>query len=271
MNIEFICSNQDCRRRLEVGDDLAGKKVRCPKCKAVCVAPDTNEPMSPSTGSGQADEQGGVAALDEFLDGKRGRYQPFQVERELAHGGMGAVILARDKAIQRELAVKVMRPQIADSEEHRLRFLEEAQVTGQLEHPNIVPIHELGKDQDGNLYFTMKLVKGKSLGQILAELKTLDVRPSTRDRSGKAQAEAPDSSLVTGDWSLAELLNTFLKVCDGIAFAHSKGVIHRDLKPDNIMVGEFGEVQIMDWGLAKVAGTRSAESGKRKAESGKRR
>ena len=172
---------------------------------------------------------------------------------------MGAVILARDKAIQRELAVKVMRPQIADSEEHRLRFLEEAQVTGQLEHPNIVPIHELGKDAEGNLYFTMKLVKGKSLGEILKELKSVGVREfgslgeKKAEKPGSAQTPTPPDSH-TPTPSLSELLGIFLKVCDGMAFAHSKGVIHRDLKPDNIMVGEFGEVQIMDWGLAKVVG-----------------
>ena len=301
--VDLICPNPECRTKLEVGDELAGKKVRWPKCKAVSVASATNEQVSPSTRSarpGQASEaeEGGVEALDAHLSRKRGQESPFEVEKEIAHGGMGAVILARDKAIQRELAVKVMRPQIADSEEHRLRFLEEAQVTGQLEHPNIVPIHELGKDAEGNLYFTMKLVKGKSLGQILTDLKTRDLRPActaeavsarrrpeTRDRSGKAkeasrkgakaqraEAGSPGSAGIlpasssgearsdgptvprSDSPALRDLLNIFLKVCDGIAFAHSKGVIHRDLKPDNIMVGEFGEVQIMDWGLAKVVG-----------------
>jgi len=231
MAIEFLCSNPECRKKLQVGDELAGKKVRCPKCKTVCVAPGTDEQMSKA-----ANEQGGVPALDSFLSKRRGQVEPFEAQEEIARGGMGAVILARDKAIQRELAVKVMRPQIADSEEHRLRFLEEAQVTGQLEHPNIVPIHELGKDAEGNLYFTMKLVRGRSLAQILKDM---------RD----AEAGSP-----TPPHSLSDLLNTFLKICDGMAFAHSKGVIHRDLKPDNIMVGEFGEVQIMDWGLAKVVG-----------------
>ena len=260
MAIEFLCSNAECGIRLEVGDELAGKKVRCPKCKTVSVA-QGNEQTSK-----KANEQkgGGVESLESILDETSPAARRYVMGRELARGGMGAIILARDKAIQRELAVKVMRAQIADSEEHRLRFLEEAQVTGQLEHPNIVPIHELGKDAEGNLYFTMKLVKGRSLGEILKDLKTTDNRPQTTDRGRKtkdrpsgegAEGEAPDSSLVTHHWSLAELLGAFLKVCDGIAFAHSKGVIHRDLKPDNIMVGEFGEVQIMDWGLAKVLRT----------------
>ena len=173
---------------------------------------------------------------------------------------MGAVLLARDKAIQRELAVKVMRPQIADSEEHRLRFLEEAQVTGQLEHPNIVPIHDLGKDADGNLYFTMKLVKGKSLGEILKAQRSSALQSGESEDAGLETSATMATPGTTHHWSLAELLGVLLKICDGMAFAHSRGVIHRDLKPDNIMVGEFGEVQIMDWGLAKVL-ARSEERG----------
>jgi len=243
--IEFLCSNKDCRAELTIGDELAGKKVKCPKCRTVMVVPrpDSGTDASDSTGyeatmaleeelvEEEQQEEGGVEALEAELEQTRRLKLPYQAEKEVARGGMGAILLAQDKAIQRELAVKVMRPEVADSEEHRLRFLEEAQVTGQLEHPNIVPIHELGKDADGNLYFTMKLVKGKSLGDIVRELKDSGDGPT-----------------------LSELLGVYLKICDGIAFAHSKGVIHRDLKPDNIMVGEFGEVQIMDWGLAKVLG-----------------
>ena len=295
MSIEFLCSKAECRTKLEVSDELAGKNVRCPKCRAVSIAPhrraegilrmtelpacpssgganaeppsgfemtlpDSNEQMGPPASSGQANaggpKAGGVEELDEFLDGKRGRYQPFQIERELAHGGMGAVLLAKDRAIQRELAVKVMRPQIADSEEHRLRFLEEAQVTGQLEHPNIVPIHDLGKDAEGNLYFTMELVKGKSLGELLKELRSVGEREYGSMGDGKADGTA-DAHTPTRPHpqtpTLPDLLGVFLKVCDGMAFAHSRGVIHRDLKPDNIMVGEFGEVQIMDWGTGQGA------------------
>ncbi|MDP6505897.1 MAG: serine/threonine-protein kinase, partial [Planctomycetota bacterium] len=116
-------------------------------------------------------------------------------------------------------------------------------VTGQLEHPNIVPIHELGMDTEGQLYFTMKLVKGSSLGEIL---KSMDVR---EDGSKGGKESVPPHS---HDHTLPNLLGIFLKACDAIAFAHSKGVIHRDLKPDNIMVGDFGEVLVMDWGLAKI-------------------
>ena len=305
MNIEFLCSNPECRTKLEVGDELAGKKVRCPKCKTVMIVPRRRDlsagsaqagelPACPPSDEAEAEplsgyeatmeleespeeeeqpEEGGVAALEAELEQTRRPRLPYQAQKELARGGMGAIILARDKAIQRELAVKVMRPQIADSEEHRLRFLEEAQVTGQLEHPNIVPIHELGKDADGNLYFTMKLVKGKSLGEILKELKS--VGEGEYGSMGDEEAERPADARApthphTHTPTLPDLLGVFLKVCDGIAFAHSKGVIHRDLKPDNIMVGEFGEVQIMDWGLAKVVGASCQLAASREQVSGVR-
>ena len=116
----------------------------------------------------------------------------------------------------------------------KLRFVEEAQITGQLEHPNIVPIHELGVDGQKRLFFSMKMVKGRSLAQVLDELRR---EPRQRPRRND---------------SLGRLLNIFVSVCHALAYAHSRGVVHRDLKPANIMVGDFGEVYVMDWGLAKV-------------------
>jgi len=173
----------------------------------------------------------------------------------------------------------------------RARFVEEAQVTAQLEHPNIVPVHELDRAPDGTIYFTMKLVKGRSLADILTDIKDREGGPP-RERMRAACAVACDKNrnhprpyalrgdeasdaprppappLPSGEVarragegrqsdalpSLGDLLQMFLKVCDGVAFAHSRGVIHRDLKPANIMVGDFGEVLVMDWGLAKVSG-----------------
>src|SRR5262249_55962572 len=113
--------------------------------------------------------------------------------------------------------------------------VEEAQITGQLEHPNIVPIHELGVDPMKRLFFSMKMVKGRSLAQVLDEL-----------RKDPKRAEK--------EFSLARLLNIVVNACHALAYAHSCGVVHRDLKPANIMVGDFGEVYVMDWGLAKVLG-----------------
>ncbi|MDP6114733.1 MAG: protein kinase [Planctomycetota bacterium] len=189
-------------------------------------------------------------SLESVLEETSSAFRRYLKEKELAHGGMGAVLVCRDKSIRRPVAMKVMRPQIAGSDEHRTRFLSEAQVTGQLEHPNIVPIHELGRNGEGNLYFTMKLVKGRSLGEILK------TQPSSAFQSGEAEKTSGPETQATV--SLAELLAIFLKVCDAIAFAHSNGVIHRDLKPSNIMVGDFGEVLVMDWGLAKVLEQKSA-------------
>jgi serine/threonine protein kinase/WD40 repeat protein len=150
----------------------------------------------------------------------------------IARGGMGAVYRAKQMALGREVAVKVMTAQ-AESAEMAERFRREALVLGRLEHPNIVPIHDLGTDADGQLFYTMKLVKGRTLQHILNDLRL----------------EHPEA---LREHRLPALLTIFCKVCDAIGFAHSQGIIHRDLKPENVMVGEFGEVLVMDWGLAKI-------------------
>ena len=152
----------------------------------------------------------------------------YQVSGELGRGGMGLVLVGHDRTMRREVAIKVMRHPGKVRREHTARFLEEAQIQGQLDHPNICPIHELGMDAEGRPYFTMKRVQGRPLSEIL------------------------ESSPANDPAQLTRHLRLFMKVCDGIAFAHSRGVIHRDLKPANIMVGEFGEVLVMDWGLARV-------------------
>lgn len=152
--------------------------------------------------------------------------------REIARGGMGAVLDARDQKLGRSVAMKVMLRPNASAEEQQ-RFLQEARVLGQLAHPNIVPIHDLGTDERGRLFYTMKLVQGVTLHELLHKLKAGD-----KDTLAK--------------YPLPTLLTVFQKVCDAVAFAHSQGIIHRDLKPQNIMVGEFGEVLVMDWGLAKL-------------------
>lgn len=152
--------------------------------------------------------------------------------REIARGGMGAVLDARDQKLGRSVAMKVMLRRNA-SEEEQQRFLQEARVLGQLAHPNIVPVHDVGTDEQGRLFYTMKLVVGVTLHEVIGKLKAGD-----KDTLAK--------------YPLNALLTAFQKVCDAVAFAHSRGIIHRDLKPQNIMVGEFGEVLVMDWGLAKI-------------------
>ncbi len=146
----------------------------------------------------------------------------------LGEGGMGQVLRVRDEDIGREMAVKVIRGQA--SPQMLAKFVREAQITGTLEHPNIVPMHELGMTDEGQIYFTMKRIDGEDLEHLLA---------ASRKGTGP---------------TLFEYLQIFGKVCDAIAFAHERGVIHRDLKPANIMVGRFGEVQVMDWGLARMMG-----------------
>jgi serine/threonine protein kinase len=171
----------------------------------------------------------------------------YAIGDELARGGMGAVLNAKDVNIRRKVAMKVMLDRKAASQEQLLRFIEEAQVTGQLTHPNIVPVYELAMDSDGNPYYTMKMIKGVTLKTIIEDI-----------RDGKAEA--------IEEYSLSRLLQIYLQACNGVAYAHSRGVVHRDLKPENIMVGEYGEVLVVDWGLAKILGNQSSTSAKASAD-----
>lgn len=157
----------------------------------------------------------------------------YTLEGVVATGGMGAVLKAQDNNLARTVALKVMLNSTEAPDQAIYSFVAEAQITGQLEHPNIVPLHDIGVAADGTIYYTMKLIEGRTLRDILK-----DIRDGNADTIQR--------------FPIARLLTIFQKVCDGIAYAHSRRVIHRDLKPDNVMVGEFGEVLILDWGLAKV-------------------
>ena len=151
----------------------------------------------------------------------------YQLQGEIARGGMGAILRGRDKDLGRDLAVKVLLDEHKQKPAVIQRFVEEAQIGGQLQHPGIVPVYELGQFEDDRPFFTMKLVKGQTLAALLEE-----------------RSAASDDRV--------RFLGIFEQICQTMAYAHSHGVIHRDLKPSNIMVGAFGEVQVMDWGLAKV-------------------
>lgn len=151
----------------------------------------------------------------------------YRIDGEIARGGMGAILKGRDTDLGRDLAIKVLLDSHKNRPEMIQRFIEEAQIGGQLQHPGIAPVYELGQFSDQRPFFSMKLVKGETLSELLA-----------------ARGDPSD------DW--ATLLGIFEQMCQTMAYAHSRGVIHRDLKPANIMVGAFGEVQVMDWGLAKV-------------------
>jgi hypothetical protein len=158
---------------------------------------------------------------------------------ELGRGGMGRIHPATDRNLLRHVALKRLDKELARQAFYRDGFIAEGQITGQLEHPNIVPVHELAVDASGVPYFTMKLVQGISLGRWLHD---------------------PSRSLGSSE-RLHDGLEIITKVCDAIAYAHHRGVIHRDIKPDNIMVAGFGQVYLMDWGLARLTKTRPA-SGK---------
>jgi tetratricopeptide (TPR) repeat protein len=149
-----------------------------------------------------------------------------ELGKEIGRGGMGQVLQGCDLELGRELAVKILRPEYRGEAEAAQRFLEEARVCGRLQHPGVVPVHAVGRLPDGRPYFTMKLIRGQTLAGLLAE------------------RTSPGSDLL-------RIVQIFEQVCQTVAYAHSNGVIHRDLKPANVMVGAFGEVQVMDWGLAK--------------------
>lgn len=184
---------------------------------------------------------GDPAVLLSTAEERPGRYSHIS---EYGRGGMGRVLLVHDEQMGRDVALKELLP---DSEgetrglnspvrymtQFAARFLQEGRITAQLEHPSIVPVYELGRRNNGTLYYTMKLVRGETLSKALKACKTLEDRLA--------------------------LLGNFVDICQAIAYAHSRGVIHRDIKPANVMVGAFGETVVLDWGLAKGRGVRDPE------------
>jgi serine/threonine protein kinase len=147
---------------------------------------------------------------------------------------MGRVVRGFDTKLRREVALKVTKVRRSEMPRNELaRFVEEAQITAQLEHPNVAPVHDLGLSPEGHGYFSMKLVRGRSLAEIL---------------EARRQGDGPTLS----QFGLRRLLDVFQQVCQAIEYAHARGVVHRDLKPANIMVGDFGEVLVMDFGVAKL-------------------
>jgi serine/threonine protein kinase/formylglycine-generating enzyme required for sulfatase activity len=152
-----------------------------------------------------------------------------EIQEVLGVGGWGEVLRVVDHRLRRVMAMKVLRRSLAHRPDVRARFIEEAQATAQLEHPGIIPVHELGELSDGRPYFTMREIRGRTLADVLVE-----------------RASHPDR------WRLRRLIGLLARVCEIVGYAHSRGVIHRDLKPANVMVGPFGEVLVLDWGLVKV-------------------
>lgn len=218
------------------------------------IMPATEKPAESESPTQAPKDKTGVMRLTtgKFFPNFGVENQRYDIRREHARGGMGRIMLARDQAIGRDIALKELLPGMSggssipgsvpqqytnDSGGIEERFLREAKITGQLEHPNIVPVYEIGKHDDGSIYYTMRFVRGQTLADRLREIR----KDETLSKQEKLAARI-------------RLLDAFIDVCQAIAYAHSKGVIHRDLKPENIMIGDFGETQVLDWGLARVKG-----------------
>ena len=146
---------------------------------------------------------------------------------KIAEGGKAIIYSCKDLHLSRTICYKALRPELAEHPVEQLRFLREARVTAMIQHPSTVPVYELGRDNRGRLYFTMKLVRGYTLAEMLD--------PKYRDR-----------------YDLPQLIEVVLQVARGLDFAHEHGVVHRDIKPANLLVGPAGEVLLLDWGLAKI-------------------
>jgi eukaryotic-like serine/threonine-protein kinase len=168
----------------------------------------------------------------------------YETVGKLGQGGGGQVLKVLDRDLRREVAMKMLLPQHREGggipEDVLLRFIKEAQATGQLEHPNIVPVHDLGVNGEGHIYFTLKYAQGDSLKDV--------IRGRRDDLFNDERRKFRDL------FSPMQMVEVLIGICQGVAYAHSKGIIHRDLKPENVMMGRFGEVLVMDWGLAKALG-----------------
>lgn len=177
-----------------------------------------------------------LAPSDDETPNRWGRYP---VDGELARGGQGRILNAYDDVIGRPVALKILRRDGMSDTRLVRKFRIEAMVTGQLEHPNIVPVHELGELDNGLPFYTMKKVEGRTLKKVVIGLRKAN-------------------PLIQAQYGRMKLINILLQVCQAISYAHEKGVLHRDLKPANIMLGDYGEVIVLDWGVAKVRGIKDA-------------
>lgn len=193
----------------------------------------TTDGMSPlvtlTVGPEGGEDPEALALVHDVLPG--GRCIPPRPVEEIATGGMAVVDLAHEQSLRRNVALKRLRPELRGRGPALRGFLREAQIMGQLDHPNVVPVHAIGSDEEG-IFFSMKLVDGQTLEQLIDDL--------------------PDRPLDMHE--LYDTIDLVIKVCDALAFAHSRGVIHCDVKPSNVMIADFGQVYLMDWGVARLVG-----------------
>jgi serine/threonine protein kinase len=202
--------------------------------------------------SGEADRTASYAVGEATSEGQR-----FRILRPHARGGLGAVFVALDSELHREVALKQILDRHADDPASRQRFLLEAEVTGGLEHPGIVPVYGLGTHGDGRPFYAMRFIRGDSLKEAIEHFHADGCRVGRASASHEVGLE--DSTHPTMDpgrrsLELRKLLRRFTDVCNAIAYAHSRGVLHRDIKPGNIIIGKHGETLVVDWGLAKATG-----------------
>jgi tetratricopeptide (TPR) repeat protein/tRNA A-37 threonylcarbamoyl transferase component Bud32 len=203
------------------------------------ITPDSERAASSAPAAKDGEQPADGHALVESLSHQAEGRSRYTLTRLHAEGGLGRVWIARDADLNRDVALKELKPSPANHPETARRFVKEAQVTGQLEHPNIVPVYELGhRSEDNQPYYTMRFVHGQTLRDAVAEY-------HRQLRSGH------DDPV---EW--LRLLQAFVSICNAVSYAHSRGVIHRDLKPDNVLLGAFGEVLVLDWGLAKTGDTK---------------
>lgn len=210
----------------------------------ISVAPEPPPPPLKDTTADLTESKqakGGIPARLEKADPDSGDnillgQDAFTVDKQIGQGGMGTVYSAEQASLGREIAIKTLDNETGEWTSEKAAFIREALTTGALSHPNIVPVHLFGQDEQGMAYMVMKRVKGRPWSEML--------------RAPETEEERRETSVTAFDLSMH--LEVFQKVCDAVAFAHAQGIIHRDLKPDNVMVGDFGEVTLMDWGLAMV-------------------
>jgi serine/threonine-protein kinase len=186
----------------------------------------------------------------------------YQVLRQHGKGGIGEVFVARDQELNREIALKEIRQEHADDPHSRGRFVREAEITGGLEHPGIVPVYGLGQYGDGRPFYAMRFIQGETLKDAIARYHQASPVASAPGELGASAPEALGALTPSRspEFELRALVTRFVAVCNTIAYAHNRGVIHRDIKPANIMLGKYGETLIVDWGLAKALSDSPARS-----------
>ncbi|MBS2015898.1 MAG: cyclic nucleotide-binding domain-containing protein [Deltaproteobacteria bacterium] len=225
------------RRRADTAVSPPGT-VMAPGLALPSLPPDSYQPqISRGTGSPSLTPAtqrelivGSTSPVDVILQEiRKSPQERLEIEARAAAGGMGSIDIAVDRALDRRVALKSLHSHLRASEATTRMFLREARLTALLDHPNIVPVYDIGERSDDHLYFAMKLVEGRTLSEVIAAL------PPVLDTA-----------------ILFTLLDVVIKVCDALAFAHSRGVLHCDIKPANVMVGEYGEVYVMDWGIARL-------------------